>query len=70
MTVKFTTNGYSYSIHQDFNDEIKRAEKDAYVVVAPVGKEDDEAAAKTIHLQKMVKGSLTNLEDLVPNEDM
>ena len=70
LTVKFTTNGYSYSIHQDFNDEIKRAEKDAYVVVAPVGKEDDDAAAKTIHLQKMVKGSLTNLEDLVPNEDM
>jgi hypothetical protein len=34
-----------------------------------VGKEDDEAAAKKIHLQGGVKGSLTNLEDLVPNED-
>jgi hypothetical protein len=69
LTVKFTSNGYSYSIHHDFNDEIKPAENEAYLVVAPAGKEDDAAAAKKIHLQRGVKGSLTNLEDLVPNEN-
>ena len=68
LTVKFTTNGYSYSIHQDYNSEIRPAENDAYLMVAPLGKEDDEAAAKTIHLERLVKGSLTSVEDLVPTK--
>lgn len=64
LSLRFETNGYEYSIHQDDVEDIKPAVRESYISIAAPGKE-----AVEMKCRQPVNGSLMKLEDIVPNKD-
>lgn len=66
LTLRFESNGYKYSIHQDSNAEEKPPANASYLNITP-----PDVNAKEIEMtcREPVKGSLMLLEDVVPRSD-
>ncbi len=67
LTLKFETNGYRYSIHQDHDAEQEPARLEAYVTIASPERHEIVPEEDVLHLRVPVQGSLMNLESVVPN---
>lgn len=68
LTVSFRTDDHEYSIHQDSSDEERPAQREVYITVATLGAKETESKEVTIKLRTQVKGSLMNLERIVPEQ--
>jgi hypothetical protein len=64
LALRFETNGYKYSIHQDDVEDIKPVVRESYINITPPGKE-----AVEMKCRQPVNGSLMTLEDIVAKDD-
>ncbi len=64
LALRFETNGYKYSIHEDDVEDIKPPGFASYINITPPGKKAIEMMCR-----QPTTGSLMTLEDIVPNQD-
>jgi hypothetical protein len=64
LALRFETNGYKYSIHQDDVEDIKPPDIGVYINITPPGKE-----AIEMKCRQPTTGSLMTLEDIVAQDD-
>ena len=64
LALRFGTNGFKYSIHQDDVEDIKPPSFSSYINITPPGKD-----ATELMCRQPTTGSLMRLEDIVPNDD-
>ncbi|MBV9958095.1 MAG: hypothetical protein JO360_06715 [Acidobacteria bacterium] len=64
LALRFETNGYKYSIHQDDVEDIKPVVRESYINVTAPGKD-----AVEMKCSEPVIGGLMKLEDIVPNDE-
>ena len=65
LALRFETGGYLYSIHQNFNAELKPAISEASITVTPIETLDTDPKPVKIPLREPVQGNLMKLENLV-----
>ena len=64
LALRFETNGYKYSIHEDDVEDIKPPDISSYINITPPGKE-----AIEMKCRQPTTGSLMTLEDVVPTDE-
>lgn len=64
LVLRFETNGYKYSVHQDDVGDMKPPSHSSYINLTPPGKE-----AIELQCREPATGSLMTLEDVVPNNN-
>jgi hypothetical protein len=64
LALRFETNGYRYSIHEDDVEDIKPPDIASYINITPPGKE-----AIELRCRQPTTGSLMTLEDVVSNDN-
>lgn len=67
LVLRFETQGYLYSVHQNYNGEERPAVNEARVTVAPL--KQKRAQATEFQCRLPVEGTLMNLEDVVRRAD-
>jgi hypothetical protein len=66
LTLSFETNGYQYSLHQDYNGEEKPQVYDSRIEIAKAGTGGE---SRELKCSGRAYGSLMSLEDFVPKSD-
>lgn len=69
LVLRFETNGYLYSVHQNNNEEEKPPVNEATVTVSPLKALKTNAEPFEFRCREPVKGTLMSLEDVVPRSD-